>query len=61
MGTRPASIRKADVERAVKGVMATGLAIVRVEFDGTKIVVVTGELEAAASPLDSWRRKNGQG
>jgi hypothetical protein len=61
MASRPASIRKADVERAVKGVMATGLAIVRVEFEGTKIVVFTGQREGAESPLDAWRRKNGQG
>lgn len=59
MANRPATIRKADIERTVKGVLASGLAIARVEIEGGKIVVFTGEGEAVESPLEAWRRNNG--
>jgi hypothetical protein len=60
MTDRPSSIRKVNVERAVNGVLATGLTISRVEFDGGKMVIFTEEGEAPQNPLDAWRRKNGQ-
>lgn len=61
MRSRPASIRKAEIVRTVKGVIATGLNITRIEIEGGKLVIYTGEGEAPAeSPLEAWRRKNGQ-
>lgn len=59
MANRPATIRKADVERTVKGVIAGGLPISRIEIEGGKMVIYTGEAEAAQTPLEAWRRKNG--
>jgi predicted metal-dependent RNase len=61
MANRPAPIRKADIERAVKGVIATGLNITRIDVEGGKIVIYTGEGEdREETPLEAWRRKNGQ-
>lgn len=59
MQKRPSIVRKADIERTVKGVLATGLAVTRVEIEGGKMVIYTGEAEAAQTPLEAWRRKNG--
>lgn len=61
MANRPAIIRKADVERTVKGVLATGLVITRVEIEGGKLIIYTGDREGQESPLDAWRRESGQG
>lgn len=62
MANRPAPIRKAEIERAVKGVLATGLNITRIDVEGGKIVIHTGDGEAREeTPLETWRRKNGQG
>lgn len=61
MSNRPAAIRKAEIERTVKGVIATGLAITRIEVEGGKLVIYTNDGEAhQESPLEAWRRKNGQ-
>lgn len=63
MASRPAPFRKAEIERAVKGVIATGLSITRIEFlEGGKLVIHTKESAAGdESPLEAWRRRNGQG
>lgn len=61
MSSRPVAVRKADIERAVKGVLASGLTITRVEVEGGKLVVYTGDKEAQEAPLEAWRRSNGQG
>ena len=62
MAKRPAPIRKAEIERTVKGVIATGLSITRIEVDGGKIVIYINKGAAdQESPLEEWRRKNGQG
>lgn len=59
MATRPATIRKADVERTVKGVIAAGLPIAKVEIEGGKMVIYAKDAEATENPLETWRRKNG--
>lgn len=60
MANRPATIRQADIARTVKGVVAAGLSISRVEVEGGKLVIYTSEADAEpASALDEWRRKNG--
>lgn len=60
--SRPASVRQADISRSVKGVISTGLNVTRIEIEGGKLVIYTGEGEAPVeSPLEAWRRKNGQG
>ena len=62
MPARPAAIRKAEIVRTVKGVIATGLSITRIEVEGGKLVIYTGDGEAQQeSPLVVWRRKNGAG
>ena len=61
MPNRPATIRKAQIERTVKGVIATGLPITRIEVEGGKLVIYTGDgAVPQESPLEAWRRKNGQ-
>jgi hypothetical protein len=60
MGNRAAAIRKADVERTVKGVIAGGLKVARVEVEGGKMVFYTSDGEALESPLEVWRRKDGK-
>lgn len=63
MTNRPAPVRQADIARAVRGVVAGGLKVVRVEVEGGKVVVYTGEAASPEdSPLDAWRRgAGGQG
>jgi hypothetical protein len=61
MANRPAPIRKAEIQRIVKGVIATGLSITRIDVEGGKIVIHTGDGEAhQESPLEAWRREHGQ-
>ena len=61
MANRPAAVRKAEIERTVKGVIATGLTITRIEVEGGKLVIYTNDGAAhQESPLEAWRRKNGQ-
>ena len=61
MANRPAAIRKSEIERTVKGVIATSLPITRIEVEGGKLVIYTGDGAAhQESPLEAWRRKNGQ-
>lgn len=61
MSTRPATVRKAEIERTVKAVTATGLAITRIEVEGGKLVIYTSDQVAAETPLEAWRRKHGKG
>lgn len=61
MSRRPTTIRKADIERTVKGVLATGLAVTRIEVEGIKVVIYTSADEARETPLEAWRRQNGAG
>ncbi|MCR6670025.1 hypothetical protein [Devosia ginsengisoli] len=61
MANRPATIRKTDIERTVKGVLASGLAISRVEVEGGRLVIYTGDAVENETPLEAWRRANGAG
>ena len=61
MSRAPARFTKADVERAVKGVITTGVAVSRIEVGAGKIVFYVGDSVAQESPLEAWRRKNGKG
>lgn len=59
---RQPPLRKADIERATKGVMNAGLTITRIEVGGGTFVIHTSERPAhQESPLEAWRRKDGQG
>ncbi len=61
MAARSAPLRKADIERTVKGVLAAGLAVVRVEVEGGKLVIFTNDAKSVETPLEGWRRARGQG
>lgn len=61
--SRAPHARKIEIERAIKGVRASGLKVTRVEIIGSRIIVSTDDSESAAAgaPLDDWRSQNGQG
>lgn len=63
MANRPAQIRQSDVTRLLKGIIAGGVSPVRIVIEGGKITVYanTDAANDDASPLDEWRRKNGEG
>ena len=57
MSRGPLPFRQTDVSRAVRGAVAAGLTVQRVEVDKAgKIVVVVGEPGKADvhNPLDQW-------
>jgi hypothetical protein len=61
MTRRPAAFKQSDVARAVKGVLAAGVKVTRVEVgsDG-KISITSAESEASElSDLDHWRASHG--
>lgn len=58
MATRPATITKADIKRAVEAIVAAGLKVTRVEVEGAKVVVCTLEGGATETPLQKWVRTN---
>lgn len=62
MARRALTFKQADVSRAVKGVAAAGVKVMRVEVDPSgKITVVTAEgaNPPAGSPLDDWMARRG--
>jgi hypothetical protein len=69
MKRAPSPFRQQDVTRAIKGAVAAGVDIARVEIDRTgKIVIVTGKPLDATSPQDElnrelqeWEAGHGQG
>jgi hypothetical protein len=53
----PCAFKQSDLTKAVRGVVAAGVSVAKVEVDKTgKIVVVVGEpsKSASQSPLDQW-------
>lgn len=61
MTNRAALIKEADVKRIIKGVMAAGFEIGRVEVEGGKLVIFgqsAGNL-AHETPLEKWKREHG--
>lgn len=52
-------ITQAAIARAVKGAQAAGLKVGRVEIEGGRIVVYSGEdaRQEPASDFDAWRSK----
>jgi hypothetical protein len=58
--SRPAPFTQADVKRAVKGAVAAGINVARVEVDKHgKIVVIAGKPgEDAPTDLDMWLGKH---
>lgn len=61
MARTAAKITKTEIERVLKGAIAGGFRPARVEVEGGKIVVYAAGANSNdnASPLDEWRRKNG--
>ena len=56
MARSPSTFRQQDVTRAVKGVIAAGMNIVRVEIGKDKIVVVTHQ-QQGCGPQDDLDRE----
>jgi hypothetical protein len=56
------SVRQRDVAAAVKGAIAGGIAVARVEVDKDgRIIIIAGKASETASeayPLDAWMAKN---
>ncbi|WP_082523931.1 hypothetical protein [Methylobacterium sp. Leaf399] len=60
---RRQTITQAAISRAVKGAQAAGLKVGRVEIEGSRIVLYSGE-EARSEPaalLDGWKAKRHAG
>lgn len=55
----PTVFRQSDLVRAVRGAMAGGLSIARVEIETSGKIVLVAETESSSSPndLDSWLEK----
>lgn len=58
MARRP-TITQAAISRAVKGAQAAGLRVGRIEIDGGRIVIHSGNdvRQEPASDFDAWRAK----
>jgi hypothetical protein len=65
MTRRPLSFRQADVERAVKAALSTGLAVGMVEVtqNGTIRILTAAAIaeQSAANPFDNWKAKKNAG
>ena len=60
MASKPATFRQADLQRALKGFLSVGLSVASAEIQRDKIVIHTSDNGAQESPLDAWRRSDGQ-
>lgn len=56
MGNRPAQFKQADVTRAVKGAVAAGLSVGRVEIDRDGKIIVIANGAMAAPAVNDWDR-----
>jgi hypothetical protein len=63
MPRTPAKFTQTQIERVLKAAIRGGFNPSRFEVEGGKIIVyaVGSESNDNASPLDQWRRKNGEG
>ena len=63
MATSAPRITAAKIKRVISAAIAGGLKPARVEVEGGKIVIYGADsmTNAECSPLDKWRRENGQG
>ena len=53
---RSSTIKQADVTRAVRGALAGGLAVGRVEVERDRIVIhAKDDADGPSAPLDEWR------
>jgi hypothetical protein len=53
-------LRQADIARALRGAKASGVAVTRVEIEGSKIVLVTDAGQAGPpkdDSFDAWKAK----
>ena len=63
MSRNAAAFRQADVTRAMRGAQAAGMQVTRVEIEPDGKIVVSSDKSGAPtdeSPLEVWRRENGQ-
>jgi hypothetical protein len=72
LSRRPCPFRQTDLKRALKGALAAGMQIARIEIEDGRIIVFPGEPtkangsgyieQATETPLEQWRKKrSGQG
>ena len=57
----PLPIKQADVTRALKGAVAAGVEIARVEIDprsGSIVIRTPRDFSAPLTPYDNWKGKN---
>ena len=62
MANRPAAIRQTEVTRLLKGILASGFQIAKVEVEGAKLIIFGRDaaIIESTSPLEQWRRENGE-
>jgi hypothetical protein len=60
MSRRPPTFRQRDLTAAVKGAIAAGCAVARVEVDkdGRIVVIVVDKGQSPETDLDKWMQKN---
>jgi hypothetical protein len=61
MARGPLPIKQADVTRALRGAVAAGVEIARVEIDpraGSIVILTPRDFSAPANPYDVWKDKN---
>ena len=64
MSRGPLPIKQADVTRALKGAVAAGVEIARVEIDpraGSIIILTSRDFRAPLAPYDAWKGKSSAG